>query len=225
MIMRMKLRLGLIVPILVATQHIVMPAAHASSKNGQITLPVIVDPNDLSAPNSTTVNAGSLFGAQEARFKSHAHLKSAIQIQQKNIDLSFSPGDLFIEYAARVQKSTFPIYCTAIPSKPLWALVCLADRDNDGAFEQLWSGSVANPRLWVPHPNIRHQVDIDPVEYEATDGGAGDPLSIGFVGYGGNIWTGQREFYVQLARGEDRRSVRDQGHRISKEWTGRHRPL
>jgi len=177
-------------------------SAHAASKSAGLTLPILVDQTGIEA-GSATVNAGQLFGVQSAHFRSFAHVTSSVRIPQKKTELLISPTDSFVEYTAHLDGATFPIYCTARPAKPVWTLTCLADRDGNDSFEQLWSGTVANPRVWVPFPNIRYQSDIEPVEYNRSDGMTTEPLSIGFVGFGGNIWTGQREFFVQLEKGDD----------------------
>ena len=177
------------------------PAIAASNSAG-LTLPILVD-QAVTEAKSMTVDAGQLFGVKSAHFHSVAHVTSSVRIPQKKSEVLISPTDLFVEYTAHINGGTFPIYCTARTAKPVWTLTCLADRNADGKFEQLWSGTAANPRVWVPYPNIRHEADMEPMEYTRSDDTTSEPLSIGFVGFGGNIWTGQREFFVQLQKGND----------------------
>lgn len=179
-----------------------VPLTPVAPDTAQITLPVAVTPSEP-PPDILTVGSLELFGAQPARYMSSAQIAAPTTIRYKKVELSFAPDDRFIEYRAAIRDDVFTVYCTARPSKPVSMLLCLADRDKDGAFEQLWLGSTAHPRLWVPFPDIRFQTAIDPVRYATTEDTAGDPLSIGFGGSGGNIWTGRREFFVKIAKGQD----------------------
>lgn len=191
-----------LVPLTFLVTAFVFSPALATSKSARLTLPILVD-QAVTEDKSITVDAGRLFGVESAHFHSFAHVTSSVRIPQKKSEILISPTDLFVEYTAHINGETFPIYCTARAAKPVWILTCLADRNTDGTFEQLWSGTAANPRVWVPYPNIRHEADMEPVKYIRSDDTTSEPLSIGFVGFGGNIWTGQREFFVQVQKGND----------------------
>lgn len=175
------------------------PAA-AASKNGQITLPVIVDAVPPDSGEPVEVAAQQLFGKQAAHVGSLAHVAAPLQLMIKKTPIALAPADALAEYKGYSGKETFALFCTPRAAKPVAMLLCLADRDSDGRFDQFWTGAAANSPLAIPYPNIRFQSDIEPAAYQATRPSQEDAMAIGFVGSGGNVWTGKREFFVRVER-------------------------
>jgi hypothetical protein len=185
--------------ILAATGAMAGPAA-AAPKNGRIALPVIVDPATPDSGEPVEVAAQQLFGKQTAHVASLARLTAPVQLMIKKTPVTLAPADGLAEYRGYLGKETFALFCTARAAKPVAALLCLADRDGDGRFDQFWTGTAANPALAVPFPNIRFQSDIEPAAYQPMQPSEADAMAIGFVGSGGNVWTGKREFFVRVER-------------------------
>ena len=174
--------------------------ATAAPKNARITLPVVVDPVAPDSGEPVEVAAQQLFGKQAARVASLAHVTAPVELMIKKTPIALSPADALAEYKGYSEKETFALFCTARAAKPVAMLLCLADRDGDGRFDQFWTGSAANPALAIPYPNIRFQSEIEPAAYQATQPSQADAMAIGFVGSGGNVWTGKREFFVRVER-------------------------
>ena len=184
---------------LVAMGTMAVPAA-AAPKNGRITLPVIVDPAVPGGGEPVEVAAQKLFGKQAAHVVSLALLTAPVQLMIKKTPVTLAPADGLAEYKGHLGKETFALFCTARAAKPVATLLCLADRDGDGRFDQFWTGTAANPALAVPYPNIRFQSDIEPATYQSMQPSQAAAMVIGFVGSGGNVWTGKREFFVRVER-------------------------
>ena len=176
-----------------------VPAA-AASKNGQITLPVVVEPATPDNGEPVEVAAQKLFGKQAAHVGSLAHVTAPVELTIKKKPIRLEPTDDLAEYRGYSEKETFPLFCTARAAKPVATLLCLADRDGDGRFDQFWTGTAANPALAIPYPNIRFQSDIEPAAYQSMQPSQAAAMMIGFVGSGGNVWTGKREFFVRVER-------------------------
>lgn len=174
--------------------------AQAASKNGQITLPLVVVSAASGGEEIVDVPAQQLFGKQSARFGSVAQVAGPTRLIIRKDAVDLSPDDRLIEYKGYADKESFALFCTARPARPVAMLLCLADRDGDGRFDQFWTGAAANPNLPIPYPNIRFQSAIEPAAYRRTPQPQADDMVIGFVGSGGNVWTGKREFFVRVER-------------------------
>lgn len=185
--------------VLVIMGAMAIPAA-AAPKNGQITLPVIVAPATSDAGEPVEIAAQQLLGKQIAHVGSLAYVAAPVQLMIKKTPVALAPADGLAEYKGFSGKETFALFCTARAAKPVAMLLCLADRDRDGRFEQFWTGTAANPALAIPYPNIRFQSDIEPTAYQSMQPSQADAITIGFVGSGGNVWTGKREFFVRVER-------------------------
>ncbi len=160
-----------------------------------VALPVLVEAVEPGRSYSFAV--GELFGAQPAHYRSTATLDSTLPLPE--YETSISTDRLLVELQASSRDFTGPVWCLGHQiRKNMRALLCLADRDGDGAFDQLWQGGAASLEPLVPFPDMRSVRAIEPVRFRKKQDDGASGLKLGFYVSGTNPILGQHHFYPVL---------------------------
>lgn len=184
------------------------PAAAAETAN--LLLPIMLSADDATVQSKATVQPMShesvdILGPRQVSFQSTANVFSEVRVGKKGREVSIAPTDRLVEYEIRSGRQSFPAYCKTYPQKPVSGLICLADRDGNADFDQVWLGEVANPPLLVPFPLIRLQnFSFTPQRYSIQTGPISSDLKFGFSVTGAGGLANKRELYLQISNGSQK---------------------
>lgn len=176
--------------------------ARERRERAQVALPIIVEESAEPADRVYSFREGALFGGQVARYASAVLLEAAVPLPWIAPDAGFRAGELLPELRATSRDFSGPVYCKAqaIPRNRT-ILLCLADRDRDGALDQLWFGGAAALVPLVPFAQIERAQPIAPVRFRPAEPGRAPAFQIGFYVSGTNPLLGQHHFYPMLGEG------------------------
>jgi hypothetical protein len=177
-------------------------AARERRERAEVALPIIVEESAEPADRVYGFREGAMFGGQAARYASAVLLEAAISLPWIAPDVGFGAGELLPELRATSNDFSGPLYCKAqsLPRNRS-IMLCLADRDRDGALDQLWIGAAAALVPLVPYPQIELAQPIAPVRFRPADQGPAPAFQIGFYVSGTNPLLGQHHFYPMLGEG------------------------
>ncbi|HEX6375110.1 MAG TPA: hypothetical protein VFZ91_05265 [Allosphingosinicella sp.] len=166
----------------------------------RLALPIVVETAGDAPDRVHSFRTGQLWGTQPARYRSAVTVEAPVTVPEKGEIGVILPGTRLVELQATSKAFTGSLYCRtlAMGRKQRPALVCLADRDGDGAMDQLWAGAAASLEAVVPFPDIRSLTPIEPVRYRPVTDPASLALQIGFYVSGKNPLLGQHHFYAAL---------------------------
>jgi hypothetical protein len=174
----------------------------AKREKATVALPIIVEaPAATQAGRLHSFRTGEMWGTQPARYRSAVAVDGLVRETGGGAPLAILPGERLVELQATSRAFTGPLYCKTVRmgGKQWPALACLADRDDDGAFDQLWTGRAASLDAVVPYPDIRSLTAIEPVRFRPLTDPASLALEIGFYVSGKNPLLGQHHFYAGIA--------------------------
>jgi hypothetical protein len=189
---------------------ILAPVAAAKEKKekkekkqrAQVVLPLIVQAAGGDA-RTFSFREREFWGHQPARYRSTATLAAPVLVPE--LAALVTPGERLVELQASSRAFSGALYCTArqVNRKARPWLICFADRDGDGAFDQLWRGAAASLKFLVPYPDIRSLRSLEPVRFTRLEDPATLDLQLGFFVSGTNPIFGTHHFYPMLsAKGE-----------------------
>lgn len=177
-------------------------AARERRDRAQVALPVIVDASAEPADRVYSFREGAMFAGQDARYAAAIVLDAPIPVPGLAPDAGFLPGEPLPELRATSRDFSGPVYCKAQPvPRGRTVLLCLADRDRDGALDQLWLGFAAALVPLVPFPDIEAVRAIAPARFGPAPAGLAPAFQIGFYVSGTNPLLGQHHFYPMLGPG------------------------
>lgn len=168
-------------------------------EKARVALPIVVEAP--ARPGGVqSFRAGEVWGAQPARYRGAIVLDGPVRAS--GIPAPLIAGDRLVELQAYSKGFRGPLYCKAVAlgGKQWPLLACLADRDRDGALDQLWTGRAASLEAVVPYPDVRSLAPVEPVRYRAMTDPSSLGLQIGFHVSGKNPLLGQHHLYSALAR-------------------------
>lgn len=170
-------------------------------EKARVALPIVIEVPTEPPGRLHSFRTGEVWGTQPARYRSAVTLEGPVRTPELGVSPAIVPGERLVELQAISKAFTGPLYCKTIRMgrKQAPALVCLADRDGDGALDQLWAGSAASLDAVVPYPDIRSLTAIEPVRYRPVSDPSNLALQIGFYVSGKNPLLGQHHFYAGLA--------------------------
>ena len=190
----------------VASILLLLSAGPASAREkvkrerAQVALPILIEA-PLEPGRTYSFRAGEMFGAQPARYRSIVSLDAPVAIPGSAAAL-IAAGEPLVELQASSPNFTGHLYCKAqAVGLKRQALLCLADRDGDGALDQLWIGFAAVTPL-VPFPDIRSLRTVTPVRFRPYADQASLAFEMGFYVSGTNPLLGQHHFYPALGSGK-----------------------
>jgi hypothetical protein len=169
-----------------------------------VALPIVVEaPAEVPAGHLHSFRTGELWGTQPARYRSAIALEGLVRAPELGVTLAILPGERLVELQAASKGFNGPLYCKTIKAgRKQWpVLACLADRDGDGALDQLWTGRSASLDAVVPYPDVRSLAAVEPVRYRQLTDPSSLALQIGFYVSGKNPLLGQHHFYAGLGVG------------------------
>ena len=189
--------------VLIAPPGVAAAKEKVKRDKARVTLPIVIEAPAESRRGLHSFRTGEIWGTQPARYRSAITLEGPIRTPELGVSAAIIPGERLVELQATSKVFTGPLYCKTIRmGRKQWpALVCLADRDGDGALDQLWAGSAASLDAVVPYPDIRSLTAIEPVRYRPVTDASSLALQIGFYVSGKNPLLGQHHFYAVLAVG------------------------
>jgi hypothetical protein len=177
-------------------------AARERRERAEVALPIIVEESGEPADRVYSFRAGALFGGQVARYASAIVIEVAVPLPWIAPDAGFRAGEVLPELRATSRDFSGPVYCKAQAIPPNRSvLLCLADRDLDGALDQLWFGGTAALVPLIPFPQIEMARPIAPVRFRPAEQGQAPAFQIGFYVSGTNPLLGQHHFYPMLGEG------------------------
>jgi hypothetical protein len=164
-------------------------------------LPISIDAPTEPASRVYSFRQGEFWGWQAARYRSAVTLAEPLPLPELWRDAVIPAGQPLFELQAVSQGFTGPLYCSAQQrnKKMAGTLMCLADRDRDGAMDQVWTGGVGSMKFLVPFPSIRSLKSIDPVRASRIEDPARLELQFGFYVSGTNPIFGTHHFYPMLS--------------------------
>jgi hypothetical protein len=197
----MKAAMALV--LLVAQPGTVAAKEKVKRDKARVALPIVVETPAEPAGRLHSFRTGELWGSQPARYRSAVTLEGPVRTPELGMSLAIVPGERLVELQATSKAFTGPLYCKTIRmGRKQWpALVCLADRDSDGALDQLWTGNAASLDAVVPYPDVRSLTAIEPVRYRPVADASSLALQLGFYVSGKNPLLGQHHFYAGLGIG------------------------
>ena len=148
---------------------------------------------------------GQFWGAQPAHYRSAVSLAASVPMPEVGPDAGIAAGEALVELAAVADEWKGSLYCKARRGQKKNfppALLCVADRNGDGAMDQLWVGVAASLDYVVPYPDIRALRPIEPVAARPVTDPAILGLRIGFYVSGTNPLLGQHHFYSMISRSD-----------------------
>ena len=158
-----------------------------AAQTGRIALPILLSPDDANIVPKTTVQPmlvapADILGARRLNFRSLANVSAEVRTGKRGKEIVISPSDQLVEYMIDSATQKFPAYCKAYQkqSLSLSGLVCLADRDSNGSFDQIWLGELANPKLWIPMPLVQLQSNAITQAYVVQKGPLDSGSKFGF---------------------------------------------
>lgn len=185
-----------------------LPAAAAAKEKvkrekATVALPIVVEAPAEPSGRAHSFRTGEIWGAQPARYRSAVILEGLVRAPERGVAIAFLPGERLVELQASSKAFNGTLYCKTMSlGRKQWPiLVCLADRDGDGALDQLWTGRAASLDAVVPYPDVRSLTAIEPVRYRPLNDPASLALQIGFYVSGKNPLLGQHHFYAGIAVG------------------------
>jgi hypothetical protein len=193
-------------PFLCALALLLVPAGPAAARErrerAEVALPIIVEESPDPADRVYTFGERALFAGQAAHYASAVVLDAEVLLPGIAPDLGFQAGEVLPELRATSRDFSGPVYCK-VQSMPVGRsiMLCLADRDRDGALDQLWIGGAAARLPLVPYPGIEMARPISPVRFRAAEQGRAPAFQIGFYVSGTNPLLGQHHFYPMLGEG------------------------
>jgi hypothetical protein len=175
----------------------------AKRERATVALPILVEATAHPPGRLHSFRTGEMWGTQPARYRSAVALEDFVREAGGGAPLAIVPGERLVELQARSKAFTGSLYCKTIRmGRKQWpVLACLADRDGDGALDQLWTGRAASLDAVVPYPDIRSLTAVDPVRYRPLTDQASLALEIGFYVSGKNPLLGQHHFYAGIGVG------------------------
>jgi hypothetical protein len=184
-------------------------AASADAKDKQeralVGLPIIVEAPTDAAARSYSFRTGEFWGAQPAHYRSAVTLAASVAVPEVGPDAEIAAGEPLVELAAVADDWKGSLYCKARRGQKKNfppSLLCVADRNGDGAMDQLWVGTAGSLDYVVPHPDIRALRPIEPVAAQPVTDPAILGLRIGFFVSGTNPLLGQHHFYSMISRSD-----------------------
>ena len=164
-------------------------------------LPIIIEAPTEPPSRVYSFRQGEFWGWQAARYRSAVTLAAPIPLPELWPDAVIPAGQPLFELQAVSQGFTGPLHCSAQQRhrKMAGTLMCLADRDGDGAMDQVWTGGVASLKYLVPFPGIRSLKPIEPVRATRIEDPARLALQYGFYVSGTNPIFGTHHFYPMLS--------------------------
>jgi hypothetical protein len=187
---------------------VALPGAAAAKEKvkrdkARVTLPIVVEAPAEPAGVVHSFRTGEIWGAQPARYRSAITLDGPVRTPELGVSLVILPGERLVELQATSKVFNGSFYCKTIKmGRKQWpVLLCLADRDGDGALDQLWTGRAASLDAAVPYPDITSLTAIEPIRYRPVTDPSSLALQIGFYVSGKNPLLGQHHFYAALAVG------------------------
>ena len=179
-----------------------------------LALPVVLDA--ASAPGPIySFRAGEFWGGQAARYRSAVTLDASLAVPDVAPTAVIAAGERLVELHAESKAWTGSVYCKTHPreKKLPAALLCVADRNGDGAMDQLWAGVAASSAFVVPYPDMRSLRIIEPVPFTRIDDPARLALQLGFYVSGTNPILGHHHFCPMLSTAGEVGYVLDAGHK------------
>ena len=182
---------------------VVLPgAAPAKEKRerARLSLPILVAAP--SEPGRTySFREGEFWGWQPARYRSAVMLASALPLPELWAGAEIPAGMRLVELQASSRDFSGPLYCMARQrnEKANATLICLADRNGDGAVDQLWTGGAASMKFLVPFPQATSVRRIEPVQVIRLEEPSSLSLQFGFFVSGTNPIFGTHHFYPMLS--------------------------
>lgn len=182
----------------------------AAAKEGKVkrerarmALPIVIEVPAGPPGAVESFRTGQLWGVQPARYRSAVALEGPVRAPELGVSAVIAPGEPLVELMATSRTFSGSLYCKTLAAgrKRRPVLVCLADRDGDGAMDQLWAGAGASLDVVVPYPELRSLTPIKPVRYRPVTDPAALALQIGFYVSGKNPLLGQHHFYSALGVG------------------------
>jgi len=191
--------------ILLAAVLAVPASAKDKKERALVLLPVVVEAPTDAAPRTFSFREGQFWGAQPAHYRSAVTLAASVPIPEVGPDAAIAAGEPLVELAAVADDWKGPLYCKARRGErknfpP--SLLCVADRNGDGAMDQLWVGTAGSLDYVVPHPDIRALRPIEPVAAQPVTDPAVLGLRYGFYVSGTNPLLGQHHFYSMISRSD-----------------------
>lgn len=176
-----------------------------ASDSGRISLPIILSPDDAMTQPQTTVQPMlktpiDILGPRRVNFRSTANISQEFQMNKVTI----SPSDVLVEYDVTSKGESFSAYCKSHQMRPTSGLICFADRDDDGIFDQLWLGGVANPRIMAPFPEVKQAKVSISQEYSIQKGPIPSNIQFGFSVTSAGGLANKRELHLQLTDGNEK---------------------
>jgi hypothetical protein len=188
---------------------VALAAAPAAAKDKQeralVGLPVIVEAPTDAAPRTYSFRTGQFWGAQPAHYRSAVTVAASVPVPEIGPDAGIAAGEPLVELAAVADDWKGSLYCKARRGEKKNfppSLLCVADRNGDGAMDQLWVGVAASLDYVVPYPDIRALRPIEPVAAQPVTDPAILGLRIGFYVSGTNPLLGQHHFYSMISRSD-----------------------
>jgi hypothetical protein len=175
-------------------------AGKVKRERAQIALPVVVQAPMVSS-QTYDFRAGAFWGAQAASYRSAVTVDAPISVPELWDEAVIPSGQPLFELRAASKGFSGKLYCTAQQRNPRMAgtLMCLADRDGDGAMDQIWTGGVASVKFLVPLPSARSVKTIAPVQVRPVDDPQRLALQLGFYVSGANPLFGTHHFYPMVS--------------------------
>lgn len=180
-------------------------AAKDKKERALVALPIVVEAPAEAAPRTFSFREGQFWGAQPAHYRSALSLTASVPVPEVGPDAGIAAGEALVELAAVADDWKGSLYCKTRRGQrknfsP--ALLCVADRNGDGAVDQLWVGVAASLDYVVPYPDIRALRPIEPVAAQQVSDPAILGLRIGFYVSGTNPLLGQHHFYSMISRSD-----------------------
>lgn len=193
-------------------------AARERGERAQVALPIIVEESAEPADRVYSFRERAMFGGQPARYASAILLEAPVPLPLPGFppDAGFRTDEPLPELRATSRDFSGAVYCKAQAMLPRGRiLLCLVDRDGDGALDQLWTGAAAALVPLIPFPDIEHLVAIDPVRFRPAEPGRAQAFRIGFFVSGTNPLLGQHHFYPMLGEEGTMGYVMTERHRAA----------
>lgn len=173
-----------------------------ATERAQIAVPIVIEA-PAAPERAWSFRVREMFGGQPARYRAAVALDEAVIVTDAPMVLPILAGEPLIEMRATSRDFSGPVYCKPQRAERGWpVLLCLADRDGDGALDQLWTGGAASISPLVPFPDIRSLRTIAPVRHHPIEPGQLPGFEIGFYVSGTNPLLGQHHFYPVMRAGD-----------------------
>lgn len=168
-------------------------------ERAHVALPLVVQPPSV-ASRTFEFKEGDFWGAQAASYRSAVTIAEPIALPELWDEAVIPAGVPLVELDAVSKRFAGKLFCAAKQRNPKMpgTLMCLADRDGDGAMDQIWT-AVGNPQFLVPFSEARSLKSIPPVQVRRVEDPQRLAIQFGFFVSGANPLFGTHHFYPMLS--------------------------